>query len=287
MYVISPWSKGGWVNSQVFDHTSVGQFLEKRFGIAVPGISPWHRAVCGDMTSAFDFVSPNDPKVPSLPDTRGANTLVAMAVKLPKPVAPDAPSRIFQERGSRLSRPLPYSLAVDAAVTGEAIALTFSNLGQAGSVFHVYDKQRPDRIPRRYTVEAGKELLDHWALMSDGSYDLWVLGPNGFLREFKGAGAASGIEARLRDLPHARAVQLRLGNDKSAGCRVSIISKVYEPRRTRDLTLKPGLKSLTWDVSKSGSWYDLVIEAPGLRRRFAGRLETGRNSISDPAMAEG
>ena len=48
-------------NSQVFDHTSVGQFLEKRFGVTIPAISPWHRAVCGDLTSAFDFVSPNDP----------------------------------------------------------------------------------------------------------------------------------------------------------------------------------------------------------------------------------
>jgi phospholipase C len=33
MYVISPWSRGGWVNSQVFDHTSVLRFLEARFGV--------------------------------------------------------------------------------------------------------------------------------------------------------------------------------------------------------------------------------------------------------------
>ena len=64
LYVISPWSRGGWVNSQVFDHTSVGQFLEKRFGITIPAISPWHRAVCGDLTSAFDFVNPNDGTFP-------------------------------------------------------------------------------------------------------------------------------------------------------------------------------------------------------------------------------
>ena len=69
MYVISPWSKGGWVNSQVFDHTSVGMFLEKRFGVTVDAISPWHRAVCGDLTSCFDFASPNDPACPKLPDT--------------------------------------------------------------------------------------------------------------------------------------------------------------------------------------------------------------------------
>ena len=53
------------MNSQVFDHTSVGQFLEKRFRIHVPAISPWHRAVCGDLTSSFDFASPNrDPFCP-------------------------------------------------------------------------------------------------------------------------------------------------------------------------------------------------------------------------------
>src|SRR5690606_27497420 len=33
MYVISPWSRGGWVNSQVFDHTSVIRFMEARFGV--------------------------------------------------------------------------------------------------------------------------------------------------------------------------------------------------------------------------------------------------------------
>jgi phospholipase C len=64
-YVISSWIRGGWVNSQVFDHTSVGQFLEKRFGVAIPAISPWHRAVCGDPTSAFDFESPNEMAFPS------------------------------------------------------------------------------------------------------------------------------------------------------------------------------------------------------------------------------
>ena len=47
MYVISPWSRGGWVNSQVFDHTSIIQFLEQRFGVDEPNISPYRRAVCG------------------------------------------------------------------------------------------------------------------------------------------------------------------------------------------------------------------------------------------------
>ena len=34
MLVVSPWSRGGWVNSQIFDHTSIVRFLEARFGVA-------------------------------------------------------------------------------------------------------------------------------------------------------------------------------------------------------------------------------------------------------------
>ena len=68
MVVISPWSKGGYVNSEVFDHTSLIQFVEKRFGVKEPNITKWRRAVTGDLTSAFNFTSPNDATVP-LPST--------------------------------------------------------------------------------------------------------------------------------------------------------------------------------------------------------------------------
>ena len=70
MYVISPWSKGGWVNSQVFDHTSAIRFIEKRFGVCEPNISAWRRAVTGDLTSCFNFATPNDADfIRGLPDT--------------------------------------------------------------------------------------------------------------------------------------------------------------------------------------------------------------------------
>ena len=73
MVFISPWSKGGWVNSQVLDHTSLIRFIERRFGSEYPGImesniTKWRRAVSGDLTSAFNFASPNDATVP-LPST--------------------------------------------------------------------------------------------------------------------------------------------------------------------------------------------------------------------------
>ena len=70
MLVVSPWSKGGYVSSEVFDHTSVIRFIEKRFGVGEPNISPWRRAVTGDLTSAFDFAA-SDDRLPALPNTAG------------------------------------------------------------------------------------------------------------------------------------------------------------------------------------------------------------------------
>ena len=68
MIVVSPWSKGGWVCSQVFDHTSMIRFIEQRFGVARSRTSPpWRRAVCGDLTSAFDFATRTDVAA-GLPD---------------------------------------------------------------------------------------------------------------------------------------------------------------------------------------------------------------------------
>src|ERR1700723_863702 len=68
MLIVSPWSKGGWVCSQTFDHTSVIQFIEKRFGVQEPHITPWRRAISGDLTSALNFKTADRSKI-DLPDT--------------------------------------------------------------------------------------------------------------------------------------------------------------------------------------------------------------------------
>jgi phospholipase C len=68
MLVISPFSRGGFVSSDLFDHTSMLRFLETRFGAEVPNLSAWRRSTVGDMTSAFNFTKP-DLSIPSLPAT--------------------------------------------------------------------------------------------------------------------------------------------------------------------------------------------------------------------------
>jgi phospholipase C len=65
--VISPFSRGGHVVSEIFDHTSQLQFLHERFGVEVPNVSKWRRKTVGDLTSTL-FRSPHQTKLPHLPE---------------------------------------------------------------------------------------------------------------------------------------------------------------------------------------------------------------------------
>jgi phospholipase C len=105
MIVVSPWTRGGFVSSQVFDHTSVLRFLEARFGVEEPNISDWRRRTCGDLTSVFDFKRPNF-NWPLLPST-DAEAARDAACRTRLPALPllgfqDAP---HQEKGKRRQRP--------------------------------------------------------------------------------------------------------------------------------------------------------------------------------------
>src|ERR1700756_4437562 len=71
MLIISPFSRGWFVSSDLFDPTSVLRFLETRFGAEVPNLSAWRRATVGDLTSALNLKK-LDPSIPSLPSTISA-----------------------------------------------------------------------------------------------------------------------------------------------------------------------------------------------------------------------
>jgi phospholipase C len=102
--IVSPWTAGGWVCSQTFDHTSVLQFLERITGVAEPNITAWRRQTFGDLTSAFRFNDAAAPPAP-LPDTSGLLTRAGYEARtLPVPDLPgkDAPQQPpTQERGRR------------------------------------------------------------------------------------------------------------------------------------------------------------------------------------------
>ena len=288
MIVISPWSRGGWVNSQVFDHTSVIRFLEQRFGVREPNISPWRRAVCGDLTSAFDFKTPNHRPglAEALPATR---PLAARAAALPHrttpttPATPEAPS---QARGPRPSRALPYALEVAETAGDQGLTLAFRNPGRAAAVVHVYDRRRLEQVPRRYTVGPGAHLDGVWQA---GAYDLWVLGPNGFHRHFAGDTAQDPVQVSLHLDAATRAVRFAVHNAGAARRRIEVRPEAYADRHPAwTAEVEPGHGTAhAWSLSGTGGWYDLALRVQGeggYLRRCAGRLETGRDSISDPAM---
>ncbi|KCB48653.1 phosphocholine-specific phospholipase C [Bordetella hinzii] len=282
MYVISPWTRGGWVNSEVFDHTSILRFIERRFGVAETNISAWRRAVCGDLTSIFDFrVEPATP--PSgLPPTeapaRRAAGLAGTTLPLPPPEAPPA----SQQAGTRPSRPLPYALHVRERLSTRGIELEFINDGRAGAVFHVYDRLHLEGPPRRYTVEPGKRLRDVWA---QGRHDLWILGPNGYHWRYAGRMA---VHVRLAYLPEAGMLRLSAINGDTRPRRLRLAGSTYGDLAQQTLRLAPGEEaSLQWSVAAAGRWYDVEIDSPDdadFYRRLAGRMENGQPSVSDPAM---
>jgi len=70
--VVSPFSRGGNVVSETFDHTSLLRFLEQRFGTRVPNLTAWRRKAVGDLTSALDLRHP-DPSFPPLPSLTAAD----------------------------------------------------------------------------------------------------------------------------------------------------------------------------------------------------------------------
>ncbi len=292
MYVVSPWSKGGWVNSQVADHSSVLRFIEARFGVAEPLISPWRRAVSGDLLSCFDFRRPEDqPFVHLLPATEA---LRERARALPRTTTPATPLSLvapLQEEGVRPARPLPYELQVQAVHEGQVLHLQFENAGEAGAVFHVYDRLALAEPPRRYTVEAGKQLQGRWS-PPGGSYDLWVLGPNGFHRHFTGSlSTAAGkplpeVEAHSDRVNGDLLLSLRNRGTATASFELRAL-KYYDSAAQLHPVAAGATLNLRLPLAESQHWYDLAIkvrELPGFSRRLAGHLETGEPSISDPAL---
>jgi phospholipase C len=97
LLVVSPFSRGGYVCSDVFDHTSQLRFLEARFGVTVPNLSAWRRRSAGDLTSCL-HATRSDLSVPALPATDPRSALVR---------AQCAPSQLSE---LNVTNPPPYPI---------------------------------------------------------------------------------------------------------------------------------------------------------------------------------
>lgn len=299
--VLSPWSKGGRVNSQLFDHTSLIRFMEEwlvqgrglpRSSVECAYISPWRRAVCGDLTSAFDFENPDAAWPGSVP--RSANYFKDWGSQSALPPAVQTLPR-QEVSDSGLPRPacsLPYRSEVDGTAAADAarkFGLSFANRGSAAAAFIVYSALRSDG-PWHYTVEPGKRIdAETWNWSGD-QYHLSVLSHNGFAREFGGSlgSAARHAEVRVSEDAASRSVQLEFSNAGTQTCRFKLVDKAYGDERVLTIEVPAGQsRSFAKALDDSRGWYDIGVTLEGdslFWRRLAGHLEGAGLDFTDPVL---
>ncbi len=308
LVVASPWSRGGCVNSEVFDHTSVLRFLEvwlaaRGAPVREANIIGWRRTVCGDLTSVFRPYDGErlDSPAPLERDAEVARIHAAKfreapraGVALSKAAIGSANVGALQEAGTRPSCPLPYELVVNAEIHEGALTLVMearkAAFGDAsvGAPFNVYS-YLPEMTCRSYAVKAGDVVRD--TLPMGRSYRVRVDGPNGFMREFSRNGGAAGnvaIAVRFAD-GGARSGRLEIqvahqGASGSATRAVTIRDESYGAP-VRRLAVRGGAPvSAVVDTAGTRGWYDFTVQSGGIVQRYAGRVETGAWSVTDPAM---
>ena len=305
MIVVSPWSRGGWVNSQVSDHTSVIRFIETwTAALGTPAvcknISAWRRSVCGDLTSAFDFTSPVYG-LPSLPSTSSTTSQTACdATPNPGPQTNALPA---QESGTKPARALPYQPnawldRIEYDANGQTLVwLKMANQGTAATQaahFASYANAYRTGGPWQYTLAAGGSTEDYFNVGSgygDGKYDLSVIGPNRFLRRWTGDTTAAGkdVEAvtsyAAAPGTGALAVWFQLTNNSAAAVTFTITSTNYRTDGPWTYQVPAGgTVSEYFDaVTVAHGWYDFTVTVSNdssWTRRATGHLETGAASVT-------
>jgi phospholipase C len=290
LLIVSPWSTGGWVCSEVFDHTSLIRFLEARFGIDEPNITPWRRAVCGDLTSAFEFDSARDrvPPLPSVAAYKPTQTDPPPGQEPPPyhPAPPAVGSVPTQEPGVRPSRRLGYRLHVAFDADPETLNLAVDNRGRLGVHLQARSQTVPG-APYSYTIGAGDEMAI--AIANPGTYDLSLHSPNGYFRHF--AGSPTTLLHVREDHHHASgrlALELTVNGDHRGDShhhhRPVVINVADAYGSNRQIELRRATQ-LTIDTRSSGGWYDIALTAPSdpsFSYQLAGRLESRAPLTSDP-----
>jgi phospholipase C len=291
MIVISPWSRGGWVNSELFDHTSLIRFIEERHrrqhpDIVEPNITRWRRAVAGDLTSAFDFRAPNDrrPGKPELPSTDG---YVPPDRDRHPDYVPPVPAvderQPTQEPGTRPARPVPYELHAIGELADGSLSLHLANTGKAAAVFQVRSSAGG---PWTFTLAPDTSGSQTWPVES--TYDLEVYGPNGFLRSFKGSVAAEHANLSVTTAYEPECTGIRLDLENRGGPATLLVRNAYDGKEVARHRLRAGGRSTERvSLDDTTGWYDLIVTVEGdstFEQRVAGHVENGRDTRTDPAI---
>jgi phospholipase C len=281
MMICSPWTRGGYVDSNVYDHTSMLHFLAAWTGVKPANVTPWRTSVTGDLTAAFDFKNPDfsvPPSIPTLDQTWTLTQLTGGSTTLPAEGKQQMPA---QEPGTRPHRPSSHrpqaDVTVDRSTSQVTAALTVA--GKVGVSFAVYPDAYLPATSTPVTVTRSAPGSYTWnAALTGGKYAFSVYGPDGFLTSFAGTvvpdGSSSGPVPVVSATQRPVRLQLTLANDGGKAVVYTLTPNDYAGS-TQTITVSAGgSKSVSWPVSADG-YYDVVITADsgdGFRRRYAGRI---------------
>ena len=299
LLVISPWSRGNIVVSEVLDHTSVIQFLEIKFKFSCPNISPWRRSITGDLMSFFDFESPADYSWPDLPDTSDYRKEAIEDCLLPYPEVPAEQTYPVQEPGTRISRALDYIFVIrDKIIDGELI-IEIENQGGNGAPFTLFNilDLESNRAALQYAVDGGEAIVQKLSIKS-GEYHYLLLGPNGFTREFRANDQLIEFNTELSYEIASDSVALKIDNNSPDEMSFILCRNEYAAYYTAEFSATiPSMESAVYElnIAGGGRWYDFElrraascdeasVEKMVHTRRYAGHMENGVDSISDPVM---
>ncbi|WP_249124542.1 phosphocholine-specific phospholipase C [Saccharopolyspora erythraea] len=272
MTVVSPWTIGGHVDSQVFDHTSVLRFLERWTGVEEPNISAWRRRTCGDLLSVFDFEAAGKPPAPDKP---GA---VPEPVDRWHPKPPEEQRLPLQEQGKRPARALPYQPAASGSVADGKLVLRLANSGTSSAHFALYSYAGELPTPKHVDVQ-GEHVEE-----LPGDYELALQGPNRFWFQLSGsaAGRAAGVDVASRPDARTGGLALELRNAGRDGITLRLRALGYAPGEEREVRLPAGgAQTVEWPTDQG--WYDVEVTAAQdrtFRRRITGRVENGAPGVT-------
>jgi phospholipase C len=286
MIICSPWTRGGYVDSNSYDHTSMLRFLETWTGVAAPNITAWRRSVTGDLTAAFDFASP-DFSVPSLPDTVPLITQSDAEKLFPAVTAPAEGKQVMpaQETGTRPHRASQLMPHADVTVnrTAYTVTATMTNTGSVGVSMLVFPDKYLTAAATPFTVVNGTSKTYTWTAAKKNKYGyaFSVYGPDGFVRSFAGdivaASTTTGQIPRVAATPvtgSAPSLQLTLASDGSKAVAYTLTVNDYAGTTQTISVGAKGSTTVNWPVDASG-YYDVIITAntsDDFTRRYAGRI---------------
>lgn len=273
--IVSPWTRGGRVCSQVFDHTSIIRLLENWTGVADPNISAWRRQVCGDLTSAFDFAHPNT-NYPALPTVSGITCGSGTT-----PTVPSSQTFPTQESGSIIWLPLPYQPEAACVLNTNAntLGITMTNSGTASVHFAIYPEAYRNDGPWASDVPAGTTAGNTFSLSaSGGRYDFSCYGPNGFQRRFAGNinQDFQQIEAMPFLNPAIAGLKVELVNASASAVTFTVTNGYVAGSPAYYVVPAHGTNVVNVFSETNNGFYDVTVMASSdtsFLRRFLGRVE--------------